>query len=116
MHKTSKLEHRRRARSRRRLRTVAKNRPRLSIYRSNKYIYAQVIDDTIGKTVAAASSCENEVEKKGGQEAAEAVGELVAHRATARGIKKVVFDRGPYRYHGRVKALAEAARKGGLAF
>lgn len=113
---TSKLEHRRRARVRRQIRKSANGRPRLSVFRSNKYIYAQVIDDLNGKTVASASSREDAVTTGATQEAAAAVGKLVAERAAEQGVKEVIFDRGPYLYHGRVKALAEAAREGGLAF
>ena len=113
---TSKLEQRRRARVRRQIRKSGNGRPRLSVFRSNKYIYAQVIDDLSGKTVAAASSREESVAAGANQEAAAEVGKLVAKRANEQGIKAVVFDRGPYLYHGRVKALAEAAREGGLAF
>ena len=113
---TSKLEQRRRARVRRQIRKSANGRPRLSVFRSNKYIYAQVIDDLSGKTVAAASSREESVAAGANQEAAAEVGKLVAKRANEQGVKAVVFDRGPYLYHGRVKALAEAAREGGLAF
>ena len=112
----SKLEQRRRARVRRQIRKSANGRPRLSIFRSNKYIYAQVIDDLNGKTVASASSREDAVTASATAAAAAAVGKLVAQRATEQGVKEVVFDRGPYLYHGRVKALAEAAREGGLAF
>ena len=112
----SKLEQRRRARVRRQIRRSANGRPRLSVFRSNKYIYAQVIDDLNGKTVASASSREEAVTAAANQEAAAAVGKLLAQRATEQGVKEVVFDRGPYLYHGRVKALAEAAREGGLAF
>jgi len=113
---TSKLEQRRRARVRRQIRKSANGRPRLSVFRSNKYIYAQVIDDLSGKTVAAASSREESVAAGANQEAAAEVGKLVAKRANEQGVEAVVFDRGPYLYHGRVKALAEAAREGGLAF
>ena len=112
----SKLEQRRRARVRRQIRRSANGRPRLSVFRSNKYVYAQVIDDLNGKTVASASSREEAVTAGANQEAAAAVGKLLAQRATEQGVKEVVFDRGPYLYHGRVKALAEAAREGGLAF
>ena len=112
----SKLEQRRRARVRRQIRRSANGRPRLSVFRSNKYIYAQVIDDLNGKTVASASSREEAVTAGANQEAAAAVGKLLAQRATEQGVKEVVFDRGPYLYHGRVKALAEAAREGGMAF
>ena len=112
---TSKLEQRRRARVRRQIRKSANGRPRLSVFRSNKYIYAQVIDDLSGKTVAAASSREESVAAGANQEAAAEVGKLVAKRANEQGIKAVIFDRGPYLYHGRVKALV-TAREGGLAF
>jgi large subunit ribosomal protein L18 len=112
----SKLEVRRRARVRRQIRKTANGRPRLSVFRSNKYIYAQVIDDLSGRTVAAASSREKSVTAGDSQDAAITVGRLVAERATQQGVKEVVFDRGPYLYHGRVKALAEAAREGGLTF
>ena len=93
---------------------------RLSVFRSNSHIYAQVIDDAKGVTLAAASSVDKDVRGKikSGRdvEAAGEVGKLIAERALAAGIKDVVFDRGGYRYHGRVKALADAARSGGLAF
>jgi len=92
-------------------------RPRLAVFRSVKHIYAQVIDDASGHTVAAASSNEKGVSFNGGNVAgAKEVGRLVAERAKEKGIKSVVFDRGGYLYHGRVKALADAAREGGLEF
>ncbi len=92
-------------------------RPRLAIYRSNRYIYAQVIDDDSGRTVAAASSQEKSMRKKTlSIDTAAEVGKLVAARASEAGIKTVVFDRGGFPYHGRVKALADAAREGGLKF
>ncbi|MBZ5636471.1 MAG: 50S ribosomal protein L18 [Acidobacteriia bacterium] len=92
-------------------------RPRLAVFRSVKHIYAQVIDDSVGHTVAAASSNEKSGIKSGGNVAgAKAVGKLLAERAKEKGVKSVVFDRGGYLYHGRVKALAEAAREGGLQF
>ena len=92
-------------------------RPRLAVFRSVKHIYAQVIDDTAGHTLVAASSNENSGIKSGGNVAgAKAVGKLLAERAKEKGVKSVVFDRGGYLYHGRVKALAEAAREGGLQF
>ncbi len=92
-------------------------RPRLAIYRSNRYIYAQVIDDLSGRTVAAASSQEKSMRKKTlSIDTAAEVGKLVAARASEAGIKTVVFDRGGFPYHGRVKALADAAREGGLKF
>ena len=93
-------------------------RPRLSVFRSSKNIYAQVIDDAKGVTVASASSLEKDLRAKTGADvdAAKAVGKLVAERAIQSGVKEVVFDRGGYLYHGRVKALADAAREGGLNF
>jgi large subunit ribosomal protein L18 len=91
-------------------------RPRLSVFRSNKRIYAQVIDDSRGHTLAAAGSHETAVRDLAKAEAATAVGRLVAERARAAGVTRVVFDRGGYLYHGRVKALADAAREGGLEF
>ena len=105
---------------RRRTVRAAGERARLSVFRSSKHIYAQVIDDVKGETLVAASSIEKDMRgqlKTGANiEAAKAVGKLVAERAGAKGIKDVVFDRGGYLYHGRVKALAEAAREGGLKF
>ena len=95
-------------------------RPRLAVFRSVKHIYAQVIDDTVGHTLAAASSNEKsdkkEVKNGGNVAGAKAVGKLLAERAKDKGVKTVVFDRGGYLYHGRVKALADAAREGGLEF
>ena len=91
-------------------------RPRLSVFRSNKQIYAQVIDDHEGRTLAAASSLEPEIVDAGKIDTAKHVGTTVAKRAKEQGIKKVVFDRGGYQYHGRVKALADAARAEGLDF
>jgi large subunit ribosomal protein L18 len=92
-------------------------RPRLAVFRSVKHIYAQVIDDAVGHTLAAASSNEKNGIKSGGNVAgAKAVGKLLAERAKEKGVKSVVFDRGGYQYHGRVKALADAAREGGLEF
>ncbi len=114
------LKERRRSRLRFQLRRKAGGRPRLSVFRSSKHIYAQVIDDAAGRTVAAASSLDRGLREglKTGADraAAAAVGKLVAERALAAGISSVVFDRGAYLYHGRVKALADAAREGGLAF
>jgi large subunit ribosomal protein L18 len=107
-------------RIRRQLRKVAGDRPRLSVHRSSKHIYAQVIDDSKGQTLAAASTLEKDLKgslKTGADTAAAAaIGKLVAERAVAAGIKEVVFDRGAYIYHGRVKALADAAREAGLSF
>ncbi|MBC7924637.1 MAG: 50S ribosomal protein L18 [Bryobacteraceae bacterium] len=92
-------------------------RPRLAVFRSVKHIYAQVIDDTAGRTLAAASSNEKDVSFNGGNLAgAKEIGRLVAERAKEKGIASVVFDRGGYLYHGRIKALADAAREGGLEF
>jgi len=92
-------------------------RPRLSVYRSNSHIYAQLIDDVQGVTLAAASSVEKDFGASGGnKEGAKKVGQLIAERAAAKGITEVVFDRGGYVYHGRVKELAEGAREGGLKF
>jgi len=107
---------RRRARVRRKLRGTPE-RPRLSVYRSNKYIYAQVVDDIEGVTVAAASSQEPDLRSdRLNIETAAKVGTLVADRAKEAGVTTVVFDRGGYKYHGRLKALADAAREGGLEF
>ena len=92
------------------------DRPRLSVFRSNKQIYAQVIDDAAGHTLAAASSIETDTESSGKIDAAKSVGTAIAKRALEKGVKKVVFDRGGYRYHGRVRALADAARAEGLDF
>ncbi len=107
-------------RVRRQLRKVANGRPRLSVYRSGKNIYAQVIDDLKGHTLASASTLEKDLKgslKTGGDmEAASAVGKLVAERASSAGVSEVIFDRGAYLFHGRVKALADAAREGGLKF
>ena len=111
---------RRKARVRRAVKAVAAGRPRLSVYRSSKHIYAQVIDDIKGETLAAASSIERAIREAGRTgadiEAAKSVGKLVAERARAKGINAVVFDRGRFLFHGRVKALADAAREGGLKF
>ena len=116
---TRELQMRRGDRVRRSLRRKSTGRPRLSVFRSNKHIYAQVIDDLAGVTLASASSLDKnlrEAGKNGDRQAASAVGELVAKRAVANGVSDVVFDRGPYLFHGRVKALADAAREGGLSF
>jgi ribosomal protein L18, bacterial type len=108
---------RRAERTRIRLRAVANGRPRLSVFRSSKNIYAQIIDDERGVTLAAASTLEGEGKQKGSdKDAAARVGALVAQRAIEKGVKDVVFDRGGYIYHGRVKALADAAREAGLNF
>ena len=114
------MQARRTRRVRADLRRKSNDRPRLSVFRSSKHIYAQVIDDSQGRTLAAASSVDKALKgklAKGTDKAAAAeVGKLIAERASAAGVKEVVFDRGGYLYHGRVKALAEAAREGGLSF
>jgi large subunit ribosomal protein L18 len=118
--KSQALFQRRRSRVRARLSRAASGRPRLSIFRSSKHIYAQVIDDAAGCTLAAASSLDKALKAtlKTGADiaAAGAVGKLIAERAKAAGVERVVFDRGGYLFHGRVKALADAAREGGLDF
>ena len=97
--------------------TGTADRPRLAVHRTNAHIYAQVIDDVNGNTLVSASSVEKDFEGNGGNvEAAKKIGSKIAERALAKGIEEVVFDRGGYIYHGRVKALAEAAREGGLKF
>jgi large subunit ribosomal protein L18 len=109
-------------RRRRRVRTALKGRssgkPRLSVHRSGRHIYAQVIDDAAGKTIAAASTLDKDLKGKTGatKDGAAAVGKTVAERAKAAGVSTVVFDRGGFLFHGRVKALADAAREGGLEF
>ena len=111
---------RRKARVRRALKSAANGRPRLSVFRSSKQIYAQIIDDDRGHTVASASSLEKDNREKlktgANVDAAKEVGRMLAERAVQAGVKQVVFDRGSYLYHGRVKALADAAREGGLEF
>jgi len=111
---------RRAAKVRRSVKRAAGGRARLSVFRSSKHIYAQAIDDQKGVTLASASSLEKDLRgslKTGADvEAAKAIGKLVAERAVANGVKDVIFDRGSYLYHGRVKALADAAREGGLSF
>jgi large subunit ribosomal protein L18 len=107
-------------RIRRQIKKVAGDRPRLSVHRSSKHIYAQIIDDLKGGTLVAASSMEKTM-RDGGKtganvDAAKAVGKLVAERAAEKGVTEVVFDRGQYLYHGRVKALGDAAREAGLKF
>ena len=113
-------QERRRRRLRYRLRVRGGGRVRLSVFRSGRHIYAQVIDDAQGRTLASASSLEKEMRDElrtgADKEAATAVGKRLAERAVAAGVTEVVFDRGPYLYHGRVKALADAAREGGLQF
>ena len=114
------LSIRRKARLRYQIKQKSHGRPRLSVFRSGKNMYAQVIDDAQGTTVASASTLDaalkTELKTGADKAAAAAVGKLVAERALAAGIKQVVFDRGSYLYHGRVKTLAEAAREGGLDF
>jgi large subunit ribosomal protein L18 len=120
MSKTKELFERRKARVRTSIRKNAIGRPRLSVFRSGLHIYVQIIDDVNGSTLAAASTIDKELKGKlktgANIDAAKAVGKLIAERAVSKGIKEVVFDRGGYIYHGRVKALADAAREGGLAF
>ena len=103
---------------RRAVKAAANGRARLHVHRSGQHIYAQVIDDVKGLTVAAASSLEKDMRGKSGAnvEAAKAVGSMIAKRAVEKGVKAVVFDRGGFRFHGRIKALADAAREGGLSF
>ena len=114
------LFERRRRRNRARLRRKSVGRPRLSVFRSAQHIYVQVIDDNLGRTLAAASTMDKALSEKlksgADKEAAAQVGRLIAERALKAGIKDVVFDRGGYMFHGRVKALADAAREGGLEF
>ena len=112
------LFEKRRRRNRTALRTRGGGRPRLSIHRSGKHIYAQVIDDAAGTTVASASTLDKDLRGKTGatREGAAQVGKTLAERAKAAGVDRVVFDRGGFLFHGRVKALADAAREGGLEF
>jgi large subunit ribosomal protein L18 len=114
------LQSRRRQRLRYQLKQKSVGRPRLSVFRSGKHIYAQIIDDSAGKTLAAASTLDKDLKAAlrtgADKDAAAAVGKLIAERSKAAGVLAVVFDRGSYLYHGRVKALAEAAREGGLDF
>lgn len=116
----SKSRHEARQRRHRRVRKSiggTNGRPRLAVFRSNRYIYAQVIDDVAGSTIASASSQEKKLRSKSlSKETAAEVGTLIAERAKGAGVEAVVFDRGGYPYHGRVKALADAAREGGLEF
>ena len=111
---------RRKARVRRALKNAGGDRLRLSVFRSSQHIYAQLIDDRRGETVAAASSLDKDLRESlktgADKDAASAVGRLIAQRAVEKGFTEVVFDRGGYLYHGRVKALADAAREGGLSF
>src|ERR1700753_901517 len=109
---------RRKARVRKAIKARAFGRPRLSIFRSDKNIYAQIIDDASGRTLAAASSLDKDLKDANGgsQDGAVAVGKLIAQRGIAAKVEEVIFDRGSYLYHGRVKALADAAREAGLKF
>ena len=111
---------RRKIRARVQIRKHSSDRPRLSVFRSSKHIYAQVIDDASGRTVAAASSLDKDLRGKikngADKDAAVEIGKVVAERAVKAGVSTVVFDRGGYRFHGRIKALADAARKSGLSF
>ena len=120
MANTKELFERRRRRTRTQLQKVSSGRPRLSVHRTLQQIYVQVIDDAAGKTIASASSLEKDLRstlKSGGnKEAAAAIGKLIAERALKAGVTEVAFDRGGYKFHGRVKALADAAREGGLSF
>jgi large subunit ribosomal protein L18 len=120
MSKASVARERRKQRVRSHLRASANGRVRLSVFRSSQHIYAQIIDDLQGVTLAAASTVDKDLRTKlktgADVNAAKAVGELIATRAKAAGVNSVVFDRGGYLYHGRVKALADAAREAGLAF
>jgi large subunit ribosomal protein L18 len=120
MSDSNELFKRRRQRNRTKLRKTANNSVRLSVHRSSKHIYAQIIDDAAGRTLASASSLDADFKSKTSRTsdiaAATAVGTLVAERAKAKGIDAVVFDRGGYIFHGRVKALADAAREAGLKF
>lgn len=118
--KLAKRQTRRQFRVRNSVRKSAKGRPRLSVFRSNKHIYAQIIDDVQGITLAAASTTEKVLggtgTHQGNRDAASKIGKAIAERAIEKGVKEVVFDRGEYKYHGRVQALADAAREGGLEF
>ena len=120
MAKTDELFERRERRLRLSLRRKSGGRPRLSIFRSSKHIYVQIIDDAKGTTIAAASTLDGDIKGKiktgATVAAAKEVGRLVAERAIKAGIKEVAFDRGGFRFHGRIKALADAAREGGLSF
>ena len=114
----SKLERRQRIKHRiRKIVTGTADKPRLSVFRSNKEIYAQLVDDTTGKTLAAVSSRDKQIEATGSKsEVAKAVGKAIAEKATKVGVETVAFDRNGFLYHGRVKALADAAREAGLKF
>ena len=116
---TLRQQKRRTYRVRRRIRGTTEQ-PRLNVFRSHKHIYAQLIDDSTGKTLVSASTLEGSFRKDGmyggNRAAAESVGKLIAERAVAAGIKRVAFDRGPYKYHGRVASMADGARAAGLEF
>ena len=118
--KLKRFQHRRRHVRVRKKAVGTPERPRLAVYRSLNHMYAQIIDDTVGRTLASASTrgadVREAVEKTGNCAAAQAVGKRLAEKALAHGIRAVVFDRGGFRYHGRIKALADAAREGGLVF
>ena len=120
MNKSMSLHNRRKIRNRKALKSKSSGQLRLSVFRSSKHIYSQIINDNEGVTIASASSLESSVKKQfkncGNKEAATLVGKLIAEKALTKGIKNVVFDRGGYIYHGRIKNLAEAAREGGLIF
>ncbi len=118
MGSTKSLFERRRQRNRTTIRKNSAGRPRLSVHRTNQHIYAQIIDDVKGSTLVAASTTEADLKSAAtsNKDAATAVGKLIAERAKAAGVATVVFDRGGFLYHGRVRALAEAAREGGLDF
>jgi large subunit ribosomal protein L18 len=109
---------RRKARVRRAIKAAAKGRARLSVHRSSMHLYAQIIDDEKGVTLASASTLEKDLRGKSGANiaAAKVIGKLVAERALKKGVKEVIFDRGQYLFHGRIKALADAARENGLSF
>lgn len=120
MANSNRVSDRRKQRTRRKIKRNGTGRPRLSVFRSGRHIYVQLIDDTMGQTVVAASTAEKDQRKalKTGSTIASAsvVGKLIAERAIKKGVKEVVFDRGGFKYHGRIKALADAAREGGLSF
>ena len=120
MPNTKQLFNRRAFRTRGKLKKASPDRPRLSVFRSGRHIYAQLIDDKVGATLVAASTLEKEMRSKlkssSNKAAATEVGSLLAKRALEKDLKDIVFDRGGYKYHGRVKALADAARAGGLKF
>lgn len=116
MKSARKLMQRRAQRVRRRLKKNSNGRPRLSVFRSSKNISVQIIDDATGTTVCSASTLEDKAAKGSDVSAAERIGKLIAERAKKAKVEDVVFDRGPYLYHGRVKALADAAREAGLKF